>query len=121
MRISIAMATRNAGRHLTPLLDSLARQTRLPAELVVHDDGSEDGTVAMLETFAAHAPFPLRIERAARPVGHVGGFLRAAELCESDSVAFCDQDDVWIESKLEVCAGLMERSGATLALHTTRV
>src|SRR2546423_1792684 len=52
------MATRNAERYLGPLLESLARQTRAPAELVVHDDASEDGTVAMLEAFAARAPFP---------------------------------------------------------------
>jgi glycosyltransferase involved in cell wall biosynthesis len=75
----------------------------------------------MLDAFSKRAPFSVRIERAQRPRGHAGAFLRAAEMCEGDLVAFCDQDDVWGERKLEVCAGFLERFGATLALHTTRV
>jgi glycosyltransferase involved in cell wall biosynthesis len=121
MRVSIGMATRNGERYLGPLLESLARQTRAPAELVVHDDASVDGTVAILEAFAARAPFPVRLEQAARRRAHVAGFLRAGELCESEAVAFCDQDDVWAERKLEVCLDALERSGATLAVHRVRV
>jgi glycosyltransferase involved in cell wall biosynthesis len=121
MRISVAMTTRNAERYVTPLLASLTSQTRLPAELVVHDDASEDGTMQILEAFAGHAPFPVRIERAPRRLGHVAGFLRAAELCEGDAVAFCDHDDVWLDHKLELCGDALERSGAVLALHTLRV
>ncbi|MEA2430717.1 MAG: hypothetical protein QOI19_1190 [Thermoleophilaceae bacterium] len=115
------MATRNGERYLGPLLDSLARQTHRPIELVVHDDASEDATIEMLEAFDARAPFPLRIERATRARGHAEGFLRAAVRCEGDVVAFCDQDDVWVERKLEACAGFMGRSDVALALHTTRV
>src|SRR5918997_5604582 len=121
MRISVAMATRNGERYLAPLLESLARQTRPPAELVVHDDASEDRTVAILEEFRERAPFPIRLERAEARRGYVEGFLRAAERCSADAVAFCDQDDVWVDRKLEVCADLLDRSGATLALHSVRV
>src|SRR5437588_580339 len=120
-RISVAMAVLNGERHLNPLLDSLRRQTRPPAELVVHEDASEDRTIALLEDFARDAPFPVRIERAPARRGHVEGFLRAALLCASDTVAFCDQDDVWLERKLEVCGDALDQSRAVVALHSARV
>ena len=44
MRLSVALATHDGQRWLPELLDSLAGQTRLPDELVVCDDGSEDAT-----------------------------------------------------------------------------
>ena len=121
MRISIAMAVRNAELYLEPLLDSIGRQTRLPQELVVHDDASEDATTEILDAFARDAGFEVRVERAPARRGHVDGFLRAARACRGDLVAFCDADDVWLEHKLEVCHAAIERSGAQLALHAVRV
>src|SRR5437867_476200 len=104
MRISVAMTTRNGEQYLEALLESLVRQRRPPDELVVHDDASEDSTLSILEAFASAAPFVVRIERSRVRRGHVAGFLLAAELCEGDAIAFCDQDDVWLNSKLEICA-----------------
>lgn len=121
MRISVALATHDAERYLPALLESLARQTRPPQELVVSDDASTDGTVELLEAFAATAPFPVRILRRDAWRGHVPTFMEAADACEGDAIAFCDADDVWLEGKLERCAAELEAAGATLVLHTTRV
>ena len=121
MRISVAMAARDAERFLDPLLASLAAQTERPHELVVYDDASTDSTPARLERFAASAPFPVRVERHTEHSGHVAGFFRAASLCEGDAIALCDADDVWLPDKLAVCRRELEASGAILALHSTRV
>ena len=58
--LSVAMCTYNGELYLREQLDSIAAQTRLPDELVVCDDGSTDRTVAILDDFAASAPFPVR-------------------------------------------------------------
>lgn len=121
MRISVAMAARDAERFLEPLLDSLAAQTRPPHELVVYDDASTDSTPALLDRFARCAPFPVRVERHEEHAGHVTGFFRAASLCEGEAIALCDADDVWRPEKLEVCGRELERSGALLTLHAARV
>ena len=55
--VSVAMATYNGERYLPEMLASLAAQTRWPDELVIRDDASEDGTVALLHAFARRAPF----------------------------------------------------------------
>lgn len=121
MRVSVGMATHNSARWLGTLLDSLARQTSPPHELVVCDDASEDGTPEMVGSFAESAPFPVRLIRNASRRGHVDSFLRAAEACSGDLVALCDHDDVWLADKLAVCGRLLGESGAVLALHSVRV
>lgn len=119
--ISIAMATYNGERFLQEQLDSLARQTLLPCELVVCDDGSTDGTLAILEKFAAEAPFPVRIFRNEVRLGYGPNFLKAASLCSGDLIAFCDQDDVWLEEKLARCSALMFSTDTNLVIHAGRV
>jgi rhamnosyltransferase len=121
VRISVALAVRNAERYLPALLASLRRQTLAPHELVVSDDASDDTTPGLLAAFAASVPFPVRVERFDTWRGHVEGFMHAAGRCEGDAIAFCDGDDVWVDGKLERCARELEGAGATLVLHTTQV
>jgi len=121
LRISIALAARNAERYLDDLLDSLLRQTEPPYELVVHDDASADSTPDRVERFASAAPFPVRLERDASRRGPTEAFMAAARRCQGDAVAFCDQDDVWVPSKLERCREELERTAASLVLHSARL
>lgn len=100
MKISVAMATYNGEHFIREQLDSLAKQTRLPDELVVTDDGSSDSTVEILEEFALVAPFPVRVHRNKNNLGYPNNFLKAASLCRGDWVAFCDQDDIWLPEKI---------------------
>ncbi len=94
------MCTYNGERYLPQQLDSIARQELAPDELVVCDDGSIDGTVSLLESFAAAASFPVRITCNPVNLGYSQNFLQAAELCSGDILAFADQDDVWYPRKL---------------------
>jgi glycosyltransferase involved in cell wall biosynthesis len=121
VRISVALAARNAEPFIGELLESLARQSQPPHELVVWDDASEDSTPELVEAFAGSAPFPVRLIGDGRWRGHVESFLHAARECEGDAIAFCDADDVWLERKLETCGRALERQSTSLVLHTTRV
>jgi len=98
--ISIAMATFNGAEFLREQLDSLAGQSRPPSEMVVCDDGSTDETVQIVRSFAATAPFQVRIEENDCRLGYADNFLKAASLCSSEWISFCDQDDVWLPHKL---------------------
>lgn len=112
MRVSIAMATCEGGRYLREQLDSLARQTRLPDELVISDDQSTDGTVDIARGFAAQAPFEVRIEVNPRRIGVTGNFDHALSLCTGDIVLLSDQDDVWFPSKVETILDIARGSSA---------
>jgi glycosyltransferase involved in cell wall biosynthesis len=100
MRVSVALCTYNGAHYLQDQLDSLARQTRLPDELVVCDDVSSDHTIPLLREFADHAPFKVHIEPNAVNLGTAKNFEKAIRLCSGDVIALCDQDDVWLPEKL---------------------
>ncbi len=102
-RLSVALCTYNGARFLEPQLDSYLAQTRLPDELVVCDDGSTDGTLAMLASFEKRASFPVRIVRNEARLCPTKNFEKAIGLCTGDLIATSDQDDVWMPEKLALC------------------
>ncbi|MEL6775058.1 MAG: glycosyltransferase [Pseudomonadota bacterium] len=51
-KLSVAIAAYNAERFLAEALDSVLAQTFSDFELLVHDDGSTDGTLSILERYA---------------------------------------------------------------------
>lgn len=106
--MSIALATCNGARFLRPQLASIAVQRRQPTELVVADDASDDDTVAILEDFAAHAPFPVHIHRQPSRVGVAANFSTALRACTGTLIATCDQDDVWHPGRLAAGAHALE-------------
>ena len=101
MKISVAMCTYNGSPYLLDQLESIAAQTRLPAELVICDDLSTDTTCEIINRFAATAPFPVHLHINERNLGSTRNFERAIHLCVGDAIALSDQDDVWLPTKLQ--------------------
>lgn len=102
MKFSVAMCTHNGASYLGEQLASIAAQSRLPDELVICDDGSTDATRDIITSFAAAAPFPVNFHSNESRLGSTKNFEQAIALCQGDYIALCDQDDVWLQSKLEV-------------------
>jgi glycosyltransferase involved in cell wall biosynthesis len=120
-RVSVALATYNGERFLAEQLESLARQTLPPVELVVRDDGSTDRTLDVLAEFAQESPFPVRVERGERRLGFADAFVAAARACTGELIAFCDQDDVWLPRKLERCAAVFADDRVLVAIHSSEI
>lgn len=127
-RVVILLATLDGGAFLREQLASIAAQGHDDWRMIWRDDGSGDDTVAILREFAA-SQAPGRVEQLGGPAGRVGSaasFL--ALLCHAapmlgpfDSVAFADQDDVWLNFKLErAVAGLATSDPAIPAIYTAR-
>jgi glycosyltransferase involved in cell wall biosynthesis len=119
--ISVALASFNAADYITAQLESIARQTLLPAEVVVTDDTSTDDTVAVVDEFARRAPFKVQVHRNPANLGALENFRRAFSLCRSPLIAYCDADDVWVPEKLAKCAAAFTRPGVVLASHSSRL
>lgn len=117
------MCTCNGAAFLREQLDSIAAQTVLPDELVVGDDVSNDGTVAILRDFAEQAPLPVRIECNRENLGPALNFGAASRRANGDYLFLSDQDDVWRADKIAVQLSAMraleERHGsrAPLLVH----
>ena len=102
------MATCNGGSFIAEQLASLTSQARLPDQLVIVDDASEDDTLEKIEAFRTQAPFEVRVETNPQRLGVTGNFERAIGLCEGDIILLADQDDIWLPEKIERLAGSLE-------------
>jgi glycosyltransferase involved in cell wall biosynthesis len=101
-RFSVAMCTYNGAAFLPAQLESIAKQTRLPDELIVCDDSSSDETTNIVERFAVAAPFPVKLYINEKNLGVIKNFEKAIGLCTGDIIALSDQDDVWYSHKLKL-------------------
>lgn len=105
------MCTYNGERFLSEQLQSLAAQTRPPAELVVYDDASTDHTLRMVRDFASRAPFTVRVIPGQKNLGVNQAFAKAIAEAGGEYIALCDQDDVWFSDKLEQVAAAIAQCG----------
>jgi glycosyltransferase involved in cell wall biosynthesis len=102
------MCTYNGGRFLREQLSSIAKQSLLPDELVICDDGSTDTTSQIVLDFISVAPFEVRFIRNDIRLGTTRNFEKAVNLCRGRFIALADQDDVWRPAKLETLLGILE-------------
>jgi glycosyltransferase involved in cell wall biosynthesis len=105
LRISVAICTRNGAEYLATQLRSILAQTRLPNEIVLSDDASQDETVAIARAVFAdiHGPTPdIRIIENAVALGVTGNFEQASLACSGNLIALSDQDDAWHPNRLEL-------------------
>lgn len=116
-QISVAMATFNGESFLLQQLESINNQTVVPHELVVSDDCSTDDTIKVIEKFARYAKFPVVILNDKVRRGFADNFLNAALACRGGYIMFCDQDDVWIKSKVETVMQEMVKENVALCIH----
>jgi len=109
------MCSYNMAAYVGEQLESIARQTRKPDEIVVCDDGSADATVDIVQAFAATATFPVRIVRNETRLGCNKNFEQAISLCSGDLIFLCDHDDVWRPDKIALIAALLDDDAAGAA------
>lgn len=101
MRVSVALCTHQGERWIEEQLRSILAQTRPVDEIVIGDDASTDGTLAIVEAIAATTDVPIRIRRHDAPLGVAANFADAIAATTGDVVALSDQDDVWHADRIE--------------------
>jgi glycosyltransferase involved in cell wall biosynthesis len=119
--VSIALATCNGRKHIRRQLESISAQTHIPTELVVTDDKSDDDTVSIIEAFARTSSFPVIVYRNETRLGYRANFMRAASLCRSELIGFCDQDDYWSPHKIAMSVEPFSDRQVLLAYHNANV
>lgn len=99
--IAILMATYNGERYVGEQMDSILSQTFRQWHLFLHDDGSTDGTLAILRSYADKYPQQITILDYPAQGGAFRNFMSMLEKVESDYYMFSDQDDIWHSDKIE--------------------
>jgi glycosyltransferase involved in cell wall biosynthesis len=105
--VAVVMPVFNGEAYVGEALRSVIDQTQPPAEILVIDDASTDGTARVLASFGSAARV-VRQERQGAGAARNAG----AALARSDYVAFLDADDLWTPDALQRLAEPVERDGA---------
>ena len=100
--IAILMATYNGGKFLREQIDSLFAQTYQDWHLYVHDDGSNDNTVDIVQEYIENYPNKITLMDYPPQGGACKNFLSMLEMVDAPYYMFCDQDDVWLSKKIKL-------------------
>lgn len=116
MRISVAMAVHNGLPYIREQLATILPQLGPDDELVIADDGSQDGTLDYLVELARHEPrVRLCLAPPAGPSAQPGmrparsrtvqafvvaNFARALARCRGEIIFLSDQDDRWLPGRV---------------------
>lgn len=105
------MATYNGARFLREQLDSIRQQTLPVDQVILRDDGSEDGTAELAENYIKEFDLSPAWKMIRNPerLGYAENFRAAAEETEGDYLFFCDQDDIWERDRVEKMTDQMEK------------
>ena len=100
-KIDILMATQNGEKYLEEQIDSIINQTYRNWNLLIRDDGSEDETLKIIENYEKKDNRIKSIKDNKGNLGIVKNFEELLKSSNSELIMFSDQDDIWIENKLE--------------------
>jgi glycosyltransferase involved in cell wall biosynthesis len=105
----VLLPVRDEEPYLAEALDSLSAQTLVDHEVIVVDDGSEDGSAAIAEAHA-RGDRRFRVIRQ-RPQGMIAASERARAEARAPLIARMDGDDVVPPDRLELQAAAIEDEG----------
>ena len=103
--IVILLATYNGERFLKEQIESLYEQTYTQWDIYVHDDGSSDNTIQILEEYEKEKD-NFHILRYPSMGGSANNFFSLLKRVKAQYYFFADQDDKWLQDKVE--SGLIE-------------
>ncbi len=111
-QVTVLMSTWNGEAYIEQQLQSIFKQTYSNIKIIIRDDGSTDGTLAILRKHSEAGLVEL-IE--GENLGFVGSFFQLMEIAPyADFYFFADQDDVWLEFKVERAVEKLCKQGANL-------
>ena len=100
--VDILLATYNGEKFLNAQISSIVCQSFQDWNLIVHDDGSVDSTIKILEEWMLKDSRIKIINDGIRCGGAAENFMHLLSYSTADYVMFCDQDDIWFDNKIQV-------------------
>lgn len=108
--IYILLATYNGEKYIREQLESLLEQTYQNWILWIHDDGSKDSTLNIIKEYEEKLPNKIKLlNDGLKCSGAKQNFTHLLSSIDDNFnyIMFCDQDDVWLENKIEITLNKM--------------
>lgn len=97
--VSVVIPVYNTEKYIVETIDSVISQTYGEWELLLVDDGSTDGSLALMQEIAAENP---KIRVISKPNGgQASARNKGIQEAKGELIAFMDSDDLWLPNKLE--------------------
>jgi len=111
-KVAVLLSTYNGERFLPEQIESLNKQIGVEISVLVRDDGSTDNTVNLLRTWETQGIDWYK----GRNLNAAKSYLDLIEKVDTtyDYYAFCDQDDVWDDNKLQSAIDALEKFPSTV-------
>ncbi len=93
--VSVIIPVYNCRDYLAEAIESVLAQTLSPAEIIVVDDGSTDGSADVAKQFSSDVQYCFQPN-----AGTGAARNKGIELARGDFFSFLDADDYWLENKL---------------------
>ncbi|WP_304544124.1 glycosyltransferase family 2 protein [Sulfurimonas microaerophilic] len=107
--IDILLATYNGEKYLSAQLDSILKQTYQDFKILIHDDGSTDNTIKIIKKYALeHSDKLVVFDDNIRKGGACQNFSYLLQKASSPYIMFCDQDDIWLENRVQMFLSSMK-------------
>ena len=103
-KIAVFLATYNGEKFLNQQIDSILSQKNVEVDIYCNDDGSSDRTLEIIKSYQISKKNFFIID-SIKESGCAGLNFYSLILTSSgeyDYYAFSDQDDIWLQSKLEL-------------------
>ena len=116
MNISVIIPTFNRKETLKRAIQSVLMQSYTPYEIIVIDDGSDDGTKEWLKDKYPNVKYIYQMNSGVSSARNKG-----IKFARGDWIALLDSDDEWLPSKLKDQANEIELNPAAKFLHTNEI
>ena len=111
--ISVCIATYNGERYIKEQLDSILIQLEKDDEIIISDDGSMDETLKIIEMYDDKR---IKVFSNQRTKGYTYNFENALLHASGDYIFLSDQDDVWVDNKVQTILHCLGECGNVLIL-----
>jgi glycosyltransferase involved in cell wall biosynthesis len=118
-QVAILLSTYNGDKYLAEQLDSILNQSYKNFIVVIRDDGSSDSTMQQLLQYESNYPNYFHVlKKNEKNMGASASFSYLVDYVlhnkdqaglASPYMMFCDQDDVWLENKIETALSVMQK------------
>jgi len=96
LKVSVCMTVYNQVNYVAQAIESVLYQSvGAPFELVIGEDRSTDGTLAICEEYQRRHQGVIRLHRRAQNLGCAGNQAAAWAACRGEYIAMLDGDDYW--------------------------
>lgn len=114
-KVAVLMATYNGEKFIRQQLDSILAQVNVDVHVFVRDDHSSDRTVEIIGSYCISTGCVSLMDEVEYQLYAAKNFMslvRDTDLSSFDYMAYCDQDDIWLPSKLEEAVFKMRSENA---------